>query len=218
MVDVAGAHVVALLTRAPASGGKSRLFTALGCAPDSRLLAALLLDTLDGAAAPGVVRIVSVSPASACDEVAALVPPGVGVIAQPEGTLGERMRSAFARLFDAGARAVAVIGSDLPEMRPAIVTSAFEMLERDPAALVIGPAADGGYYLMAATHVPNVFEGIEWGTADVLAQTRRAAAASGLACVCVDPLADVDTPGDLERVGRGLGGSRTAAWIAHRRE
>lgn len=212
MVDVSGAHVVAILTRAPSSGGKSRLFRALGCPPDSRLLTAMLLDTVDGAAAQAVTRLVSVTPASACDEVAALLPQGVGVVAQAEGTLGERMQEAFASLLNAGARAVALIGSDLPEIRPAMVTSAFDVLEREPGALVLGPADDGGYYLIASTRVPMVFEGIVWGTGNVLAQTMAAAIASGQAVVNIDALGDVDTPDDLQRVIRERGNSRTAAW------
>lgn len=218
MVDVAGARVVAVLTRAPSSGGKTRLFEALGCAPDPRLLTALLLDTLDGAAAPGVSRVVSVTPGSACSEVRSLVPPDVDVMPQPDGppggpldgTLGERMRSTFASLLENGARAVVLIGSDLPAMTPAIVATAFQILERDPGALVLGPAADGGYYLIGATRVPPVFGGIEWGSQLVLAQTKAAAAAAGLRVSLVDELADVDTPGDLRRVARNQPASRTA--------
>jgi glycosyltransferase A (GT-A) superfamily protein (DUF2064 family) len=63
------------------------------------------------------------------------------------------------RCSPAGARAVVLIGSDIPEITPATVTSALALLERDPGALVLGPADDGGYYLIAATRVPTVFEG-----------------------------------------------------------
>lgn len=213
MVDVAGARVVAVLTRAPSSGGKSRLFAALGCAPDPRLLTALLLDTLDGAAVPGVSRIVSVTPASACSEIASLVPSDVGVMPQIEGRLGERMQGTFASLFERGARAVALIGSDLPEIEPALIETAFQMLERDPGALVLGPAADGGYYLIGATRAPQVFDDIEWGSSDVLAQTKDAAAASGLRVSLLDALSDVDTPDDLRRVAQGVAASRTAVWV-----
>ena len=212
MVDVAAARVVAVLTRAPSSGGKTRLFEALGCAPDPRLLTALLLDTLDGAAAPDVARVVSVTPASACGEVESLVSPDVGVMPQPAGNLGERMRGTFASLLEQGARAVVVIGSDLPAMTPAIIAAAFQALDRDPGALVLGPAADGGYYLIGATRVPPVFDGIEWGTPAVLAQTKAAAAIAGLRVALVDALTDVDTSGDLELVARQLPASRTASW------
>src|SRR5688572_19212007 len=60
MVDVSQALVVAVLTRAPSSGGKSRLFRALGLAPDPALLSALLLDTLEGVTVPEVRRVVAV--------------------------------------------------------------------------------------------------------------------------------------------------------------
>lgn len=213
MVDVAAARVVAVLTRAPSSGGKTRLFEALGCAPDPRLLTALLLDTLDGAAAPDVTRVVSVTPASACDEVASIVPPGVGLMPQSEGSLGERMRSTLASLLERGAGAVVLIGSDLPEITRPIVAAAFRMLERDPDGLVLGPAADGGYYLLGATRVPLVFDGIEWGSGAVLAQTQAAATTAGLHVSLVDVLNDVDTPSDLRRVMHALPASRTASWL-----
>lgn len=218
MVDVAAARVVAVLTRAPSSGGKTRLFEALGCAPDPRLLTALLLDTLDGAAAPDVIRVVSVTPASACDEVASLLPPGIDVVAQSTGSLGERMRRTLASLLERGARAVVLIGSDLPAITPSIVAAAFGMLERDPDALVLGPAADGGYYLIGATRVPPVFDGIEWGSDAVLTQTKAAAAIAGLRISLVDGLSDVDTPGDLQRLAQQLPASRTAIWLKDGRQ
>ena len=212
MVDVAGARVVAVLTRAPSSGGKTRLFQALGRPPDPRLLTALLLDTIDGAAAPGIVRVISVTPPSACDEVASIVPAGIGVMPQSEGDLGERMRHAFASLFANGAAAVVLIGSDLPAMTSSIVATAFEILERDAGALVLGPAVDGGYYLIGAARLPPVFAGIDWGSDTVLAQTQAAAFVAGLHVSLIDPLADVDTAEDLQRVAKALPASRTAAW------
>jgi hypothetical protein len=63
MVDLAGARVLAVLTRAPSSGGKSRLFASLGIPTDPRLLEALLLDTISGASAPGVRIVIAVTPA-----------------------------------------------------------------------------------------------------------------------------------------------------------
>jgi glycosyltransferase A (GT-A) superfamily protein (DUF2064 family) len=123
------------------------------------------------------------------------------------------MRGAFASLLEAGARAVVLIGSDIPEITAATVSSAFALLERDPGVLVLGPADDGGYSLIAATRVPTVFEGMTWGTSDVLAQTMSAAAASGQAVAFVEAVGDVDTPDDLERVARRRPHSRTAAWV-----
>ena len=211
MVDVAGADVVAILTRAPSSGGKTRLFQALSRPPDETLLAALLLDTIDSASSPGVSLIVCVTPAAACGAVARLRP-ALQVIAQPDGTLGERMRATMELLFESGARRVALIGSDLPAVEAADITSAFSALTRDPASVVIGPAVDGGYYLLAATRVPPLFDGMAWGTSSVLADTLASAARAGITVQTVATRSDVDSVADLLQVRATVPRSRTAAW------
>ena len=217
MVELAGERVLAVLTRAPSAGGKTRLFAGLGVPPDPRLLEALLLDTLEGAAASGVPIVVAVTPAAACDDVRALLLDSQArhaeVIAQPDGDLGERMRATMAALFARGAAAVALIGSDLPHIGGAPVEAAFEALSAAPDAIVLGPAGDGGYYLIAAARVPDVFEAIDWGTSRVLEQTRRAAADRGLPVRFVSTLDDVDSADDLRRVAAGGRAPRTAGWI-----
>lgn len=207
MVDLAGAAVVAILTRAPSSGGKSRLFAALGRDPDPTLLEALLLDTLEAAMTPEVIRVIAVEPPHACDEVRARAP-GVEVLAQAEGSLGARMQAVMHTLLARGARAVALVGSDLPDLRPALVTGAIAAVDADPAALVLGPAPDGGYYLIAASFVPPVFDGIAWGTDRVLAETIAVADRRDLRVHLLEALGDVDTVTDLRRVRA----SRTRAW------
>jgi uncharacterized protein len=207
MVDVADADVVAVLTRAPSSGGKSRLFAALGRPADPALLRAMLLDTIAGVAAAGARVIVAVTPPDATDEVF----DGLEVVRQPDGDLGCRMAATLGQLFEGGARRVALVGSDLPTITGAPVREAFRLLAADPAAVVLGPALDGGYYLVAAAHVPPIFDGIAWGTGRVLQQTRDAATRAGLRIHTVAPLGDVDTVEDLRRLAGG--GSRTAAWV-----
>ena len=215
MVDAADAPVLAVLTRAPSAGGKSRLFAGLGCPPDPRLLEALLLDTVERAAPPGVRCVIAVTPGSACGEVRDLTT--IETIPQVEGDLGERMRGAMAHLFDRGARAVALIGSDLPHITPAAAGAAFDALAGDPDALVLGPAADGGYYMVASTRVPGVFTGIDWGTAQVLEQTRRAALARGFRVRLLAEMRDVDTADDLRRVcDVAMPPPRTARWLRDR--
>ena len=212
MVDASSAPVVAILTRAPSSGGKTRLFTSLGLPGDPALLAALLLDTVDGAAAPGVRRVIAVTPPEACDEVRRLAA-GVDVIPQPGGDLGERMRGVMAALFEQGAPAVAVIGSDLPHIMPSTIAEAIACMV-DDATLVLGPADDGGYYLIAARRVPDVFTGIEWGSARVLAQTEQAAVRDGLTVRRLAPMSDVDSAADLRHAGATGRAPRTSAWVS----
>jgi rSAM/selenodomain-associated transferase 1 len=209
MVGESGPIVVAVLTRAPSRGGKSRLFAALGRPPDPALLSALLLDTLDGAHLAGTTRVVCVEPADACDEVRALVPPDVRVQPQQGGSLGDRMRLTMDGLFAEGASIVVLVGSDLPDITPSSIAAAISTVRQDPASVVLGPAQDGGYYLIAATTTPNVFEGIEWSSPRVLEQTRAAASRRGLRVHLLAPLRDVDAPQDL----RSVRAARTRAWI-----
>jgi rSAM/selenodomain-associated transferase 1 len=212
MVGESGPVVVAVLTRAPSRGGKSRLFAALGRPPDPALLSALLLDTLDGVRLDGTIRVVCVEPVEACDDVRTLVAPDVRVQPQRGESLGDRMRQTMDDLFADGASIVVLVGSDLPDITASSISSAIARLQDDPASLVLGPARDGGYYLIAATTTPDVFEGIEWSSPRVLEQTRAAASQHGLRVHLLEPLGDVDTLEDLQSVRA----RRTRSWVGSR--
>jgi rSAM/selenodomain-associated transferase 1 len=215
MVDVADQIVIAVLTRAPSAAGKTRLFRELGRPVDPELLAALLLDTIDAIAPAGVPRVVFVTPAPAVDEVRALVPPEVDVAAQGDGDLGARMRHAFDDLFARGARGVVLVGSDLPGLSPAVVRDAVETLDARSGCVVLGPAADGGYYLIGATSTPAVLlTGIEWSTADVLARTEARARQSGLETVRLAVGRDIDSLADLAEAPASA--VRTRNWLRTR--
>jgi rSAM/selenodomain-associated transferase 1 len=216
VVDVPGQAVLAVLTRAPAEGGKSRLFAGLGMAPDPALLLALLRDTLDAAAVPGVRRMVAVTPPEAAADTATRLPRDVRVVAQPDGDLGARMSGVMLRLSTRGAGRVVLIGSDLPELTMTPVARAFGLLAEHPNRIVLGPARDGGYFLIGATRVPPVFAGVPWGGPEVLARTLAAAREALVPVHLLDSLADVDTPDDLRRAAAARPGSRTAAWVRAR--
>ena len=110
--------------------------------------------------------------------------------------LGGRMAEAFAEAFGAGAGRVAVIGTDCPGLRPGILRQAFEGLQTHD--VVIGPAADGGYYLLALRQPrPELFRQIAWSSPAVLTQTLAAAAGLGLRVHLLEVLNDVDTADDL---------------------
>ncbi len=94
---------------------------------------------------------------------------GVPTRAQPSGDLGHRMTVAFEETLEGDARVV-ILGTDSPSLPPRLVDAAFEALEEVP--VVIGPACDGGYYLLGLRGgVPPIFEGPEWGGSEVLAST-----------------------------------------------
>lgn len=121
--------------------------------------------------------------------------------------LGERMRRAFEDVFAAGCARAVIIGTDVPELEPADVRSAFDRLE--DADLVVGPSTDGGYYLLGMRRLhTELFEGIAWSSDTVCAETLRRAAAAGLRCALLDPLGDIDTMEDYLSYRRRHGGAK----------
>ncbi len=123
-----------------------------------------------------------------------------GFNAQPDGDLGDRLRAAFASHFREGACRVVVIGSDCPGVDRGVIRDAFAAL--DVHDVVLGPARDGGYYLvgMKALHEP-LFQGLSWSSFAVLNETRAAARSLGLTCRLLSPLRDVDTIADARALG-----------------
>lgn len=121
---------------------------------------------------------------------------GVAAVTRQHGTdLGERMYKAIA---DGLSRysSVVLVGSDCPGMDGAYLGGALQGLQEAP--LVFGPANDGGYVLVGASRVvPEVFEGISWGSDRVYAQTLEALQRLGLRWQELPFLADIDRPEDL---------------------
>ncbi|PSR17558.1 hypothetical protein C8255_12020 [filamentous cyanobacterium CCP3] len=115
---------------------------------------------------------------------------------QTEGGLGDRLMAAFKQSFGLGRAGAIAIGSDCPALTPDHLAAALAALQRVDVAL--GPATDGGYYLIGLRQPqPALFEAIAWGTDQVLAQTLAAATAQGLTVELLTPLTDVDRPEDL---------------------
>ncbi len=123
--------------------------------------------------------------------------PGETLSPQQGADLGQRMSGAFASAFAAGARRVAIIGSDVPAVGREHVVEAFRALEDNDVAL--GPTHDGGYYLIALDRArPALFQSIPWSTPSVLSATAERAGVLGLSVRMLDPLRDIDTIGDLK--------------------
>jgi len=116
---------------------------------------------------------------------------------QCPGTLGARMAFAFEEAFSQSATAAVIIGTDCPELSESVLGKAFDALLRSD--VVIGPANDGGYFLIGLSRfIPDIFEEIAWGTDAVLHQTLHILSAKGLQPVLLDPLPDIDRPEDLQ--------------------
>lgn len=115
---------------------------------------------------------------------------------QAAGDLGERLIQAIQSAFAAGMQRVVTIGTDCPGLDASRMGQAFAALNR--ADVVLGPAIDGGYYLIGLRRlVPELFQGIAWSTETVLQQTVAIADRLGLSVAYLEPLADVDRPEDL---------------------
>ena len=114
---------------------------------------------------------------------------------QSDGDLGTRMAHAFGTML-ADARAAVIVGTDCPAITAQIVSDAFDALRGHD--LVLGPATDGGYYLIGLRRpIPDLFDRMPWGTAQVLSETLARAKRLSLAVHLLPPLDDVDEPSDL---------------------
>lgn len=111
---------------------------------------------------------------------------------QPEGDLGAKL------LWALGAQPALVVGSDIPDISKDAVAKAEQQIS--DADLVLGPAEDGGFWLIAArTGDPRLFRGVDWGTATVFAQVRSNAQTLGWRVAEAALLSDLDRPEDLGR-------------------
>lgn len=182
---------------------KTRLAATLGTERAAAIYRRLTETVLRGIPAELEVWVMCEPPERGVEIAGWLRAPGAGrtlrFVPQAVGDLGVRLERAFAAAFAEGYEAVAAIGSDCVELAPAHFAEAWQALATHDAA--IGPAEDGGYYLLAlrAPH-PGLFAGIAWSTAAVLPQTLDRAAAAGLCVHLLPTLHDVDTEEDWRRV------------------
>lgn len=110
--------------------------------------------------------------------------------------LGQRMQNAFKTVFDQGHQQVLIIGSDCIELDLSIINEAFTSLVKND--FVIGPAKDGGYYLLGMNSPePALFENKKWSTNTVAADTLKEIKQLNKTCSILPPLSDVDTIDDL---------------------
>ncbi len=182
-----------IFTRFPVSGrAKTRLIPTLGADGAADLQRRMTEYTLKQALAAGIPVEVRFTGGSV-GQMRQWLGTQPTYVDQGEGDLGTRMSRAFQEHFTRGAGRVVIIGCDCPENRSDTIARAFELLENDPC--VIGPAHDGGYYLIGLNRPqPELFHGIDWGTAQVLEQTL---AASSRKIKLLPALSDVDEAEDL---------------------
>ncbi len=186
-------RVLGLFAKWPAPGAVKTRLAAGDPAWGARVARAFLLDTLQRLTAVKARRVLAFAPAEREADFAALVAGRFTLAAQAEGDLGQRLTAFVDREMDAGAPAVVLVGADSPTLPVAHVEQAFAELERADA--VLGPASDGGYYLVGCgVRRPPLFEAVSWGTGRVLAETVASLKDPQWRLAVLPPWYDVDTP------------------------
>jgi rSAM/selenodomain-associated transferase 1 len=175
---------------------KSRLASDIGAEAAAQVYAATLAHTLDVARSSGTRVVLSLADVPSGEWVRSL---DVFVEIQRGDDLGDRMNDAFARRFSEGETRVVMVGSDCPWLTATHVARASAKL--GGAHAVLGPATDGGYWLLAQ-RPPGLalFARIPWSSPDTLHQTRRRIAALGGTWFELEELVDIDTGADLDLV------------------
>jgi len=140
---------------------------------------------------------------------------GAGVAAPEVEGFGRCLLHAAQSLFAQGHDAVCLLNSDSPNLPTALLGQAAAALAEDGDRVVLGPAEDGGYYVLGikAPH-RRLFEDITWSTGEVARQTRARARALGLAVVELDPWYDIDDGAALRRLCRDLTSGRSVGGLA----
>jgi uncharacterized protein len=195
------ADKLAVIAKEPVAGlAKTRLMPALGRHGAAAVAAALLDDTLALLTTVEAEPWLCFAPAAARDRMATLAP-GFELLPQVDGDLGDRLAACATALHAAGATRLGIIGADTPHLPADWCRAAFELL--DEVDVVLGPALDGGYYLIAidgsAGPPPTeLFTGVPMGSDQVLEETLRRARRLGLRAGLLPPLRDLDRVEDLE--------------------
>jgi rSAM/selenodomain-associated transferase 1 len=189
-------RVLGLFAKWPDSGAVK---TRLGRGPDwgARVARAFLLDTLLRLTNVDARRVLVFTPDSTEAMFADLAGDRFVLTPQGDGDLGARMAHFFEREFTLGAEAIVLVGADSPSLPIDYVVDAFDRLNR--ADVVLGPATDGGYYLIGCRHrLPPVFDGVAWSSAEVLAQTIARLSDPQWRVSLLPPWYDIDTPESWE--------------------
>jgi rSAM/selenodomain-associated transferase 1 len=219
------APAFAVMAKAPREGRvKTRLVPPLTAAQAMALSAAFLADTVQAIREAGAERpiapTIAYMPEGAEAQLQGLAGADVGlVLADGEGVaepgvtgFGRSLLQAVRLLLARGHAGVCLISADSPTLPAAILAQAAALLAQPGERMVLGPAADGGYYLIGLkTAQVEVFRDIAWSTESVAATTLARAAAIGLECAMLPPWYDVDERETLTRLIEALADGRERA-------
>jgi rSAM/selenodomain-associated transferase 1 len=184
--------ILGVFAKEPSAGqAKTRLAEAASPAWAQRVAEAFLEDSLDRFAQVDASRSIVYAPAAASSFFARLSNGRFELVAQGDGDLGQRLQNFFAHVRTDGYSRIVAVGTDSPTLPIAYIEDAFRLLLTHD--VVIGPAFDGGYYLIGGgpKTIP-LFEAIPWSTARVLETTVERVRAASATLALLPPWYDVD--------------------------
>ncbi len=190
-------HALIVFARAPELGRvKTRLAAEVGDDAALRTYRTLAEQVIAAVSTPATYSVtVAYTPPDAGPAMRDWLGPAVTLRPQSGGDLGIRMAAAIADAISGGAGRVVAIGTDCPDVTADVVAEAFTRL--GAADVVLGPASDGGYYLIGMSRPHRaLFEGVPWSSAETLRATLARARAGGLSVALLDERRDVDTAED----------------------
>lgn len=206
-------NAIAVMLKAPREGEvKTRLTPPLTPKEAATLYRAFIKDTFSNLSRLKDMALYAFfTPADRKGDIINIIPQGISLIPQKDGDLGERIYGVFECLFNSGHRfppfskdgqggfkRVVIIGSDSPDLPLEYIETAFSILKESQGSLILGPATDGGYYLIAMDRlIKTPFEAIRWSTDAVLKDTIKNAVASGITVKLLPEWHDIDRPEDL---------------------
>lgn len=190
---------VVLLAKAPLAGcSKTRLAGALGAAGAAAVAAACIADLAANLRSWSGARLLVCGEAEATHPLLARLigQEGWGHLAHAPGPLGTLLGAAFAQTLGRGLEPVLAIGADLPDLTAEDLAQALAAMDGRDA--VLGPSADGGYYLLGLRGwAPEAFADIPWSTEHTLAVTLERLRGAGRDVALLPQRRDLDTPDDL---------------------
>jgi len=218
-------QTVLVFVRVPEKGRvKTRLMGRLDPEIVRRLYMCFVEDILDTLVRGGIDVTICYDPSDGKEKMVAWLGGSYDMMPQQGGALGEKMAHAFSEIFSKGTERAVLIGSDFPDFEVDIVHDAFaKLLTHD---VVLGPAADGGYYLIgfqAGSFSPTLFNDMPWGSRHVFMKTAGRITEANLSMATLRQWHDIDTLEDLKAFylrakAKGLTNLKTMKFLTQNRE
>ncbi len=184
---------------------KTRLATQIGKEDATKLYRCFIHDTFSRISLLSNIDIIAAyTPQHLISRAKRLAPSGAIIIPQKGRDLGERLQNIFSHLFSIGYKKIAIIGADSPDLPIEYIEKSFLLLE-GKTEFVLGPAEDGGYYLIAMSRDHReIFKDIPWSTDAVFKETVEKAKKAGLKSAILPKWYDVDEINTLKKLRNNL--------------